>query len=148
MHIYEGILAATPAGREVLLAGAAAAAVGTAVGLWRLDYDRIPRTAVLSAAFFVASVIQVPLGPTSVHLLLGGLMGLVLGWSAFPAVLIALLLQAVFFSIGGLTRWGSTRLHGLAGGDLRLPVPRGGRQRPAAGGLCGRAGGRGRPPSC
>ena len=110
MHIYEGILSATPAGQCVLVAGAAAAAAGTAIGLRRLDYERIPRTAVLSAAFFIASAIQVPLGASSVHLLLGGLMGLVLGWSAFPAVLIALVLQAAFLSEGGITTLGVNTL--------------------------------------
>ncbi|MGA2067483.1 MAG: cobalt transporter CbiM [Thermoguttaceae bacterium] len=106
MHLYEGILSATSGGREVLAAGWVAAAAGTAVGLYRLDYERIPRTALLSAAFFVASMIQVPVGPSSVHLVLGGLMGLVLGWSTFPAVLSALLLQLVFFSPTGPTTLG------------------------------------------
>jgi cobalt/nickel transport system permease protein len=106
MHLPEGLLSSTVAGREVLLAGCAAAAAGTIVGLYRLDYERIPRAALLSAAFFVASAIQVPIGPTAVHLLLGGLMGLVLGWSAFPAVLVALVLQAVFFAEGGITTLG------------------------------------------
>ena len=106
MHIYEGVLTGTVAGQGVLVAGAALTAVGTAIGLHKMDYERIPRVAVLSAAFFVVSVIHLPLGPTSEHLLLAGLMGLVLGWAAFPAVLIALLLQAVFFSFGGLTTLG------------------------------------------
>jgi cobalt/nickel transport system permease protein len=110
MHIYEGFLSATAGGREVLVAGAVAAAAGTAVGLYRLDYERIPKTAVLSAAFFVASLIQFRVGPSSVHLVLGGLMGLVLGWSAVPAVLIALVLQAVFYSEGGLTTLGVNTL--------------------------------------
>ena len=90
----------------MLLAGAAAAAAGTAIGLRKLDYERVPQVAVLSAAFFVASLVHVPLGPTSVHLVLSGLLGLVLGWAAFPAVLVALGLQAVFFSFGGLTTLG------------------------------------------
>jgi cobalt/nickel transport system permease protein len=60
----------------------------------------------LSAAFFVASMIQIPVGPSSVHLVLGGLMGLVLGWSAFPAVLCGLVLQAVFYAPTGLTTLG------------------------------------------
>ena len=110
MHIYEGVLAGTLQGQSLLLAGAAAAAVGTAVGLRKLDYDRVPQVAVLSAAFFVASLIHVPLGPTSVHLVLSGLLGLVLGWAAFPAVLIALVLQAVFFSFGGPTTLGLNTL--------------------------------------
>jgi len=110
MHIYEGVLAGTPQGQGLLLAGAAAAAAGTALGLYRLDYERVPRVAVLSSAFFVSSLIHVPLGPTSEHLVLAGLMGLVLGWTAFPAVLVALLLQAVFFSFGGLTTLGLNTL--------------------------------------
>ncbi len=110
MHIYEGILAGTPHGREVLAVGAAAAAIGTAVGLRKLDFERIPRAAVLSSAFFVISMIHVPLPATTEHLTLIGLMGLVLGWAAFPAVLIALLLQAVFFSHGGLTSLGVNTL--------------------------------------
>jgi cobalt/nickel transport system permease protein len=107
MHIYEGILAGTTQGKEVLAAGAIAAAVGTAIGLAKLDYERIPRAAVLSSAFLVVSLIHVPFGPTTVHLTLIGLMGLILGWAVFPAMLIALLLQAVFFPpFGGLTTLG------------------------------------------
>jgi cobalt/nickel transport system permease protein len=98
MHISEGVL--TP---QVLVAGAAAAAVGTAVGLKKMDYEKIPKVAVLTAAFFVASLIHVPIGPTSVHLTLNGLLGLLLGWAAFPAILIGLLLQALLFQFGGLT---------------------------------------------
>ena len=44
-----------------------------------------------------------PIGPSSVHLILNGLAGLVLGWAAFPALFVGLLLQAVFFGFGGLT---------------------------------------------
>ncbi|RKY00355.1 cobalt transporter CbiM, partial [Candidatus Poribacteria bacterium] len=59
-----------------------------------------------SAAFFVASLIHVPLGPSSVHLVLNGLLGVLLGWVAFPAVLLALFLQAILFQFGGLTTLG------------------------------------------
>ena len=52
MHISEGILSG-----PVLISGAALAAAGTAVGLKKLDYDRIARAGILSAAFFVASLI-------------------------------------------------------------------------------------------
>jgi cobalt/nickel transport system permease protein len=110
MHIYEGILAATPHGQLLLLGGAAATAVGTAVGLRKLDYERMPQAAVLGAAFFVASLIHVPFPPTSVHLVLNGLLGLVLGWAAFPVVLVALTLQSVFFSFGGPTTLGLNTL--------------------------------------
>ena len=98
MHISEGVL--SPA---VLGGGAALAVVGTAIGLKKLDYEAIPRVAILSAAFFVATLIHVPVGPVGLHLVLNGLMGLLLGWQAFPAILIALFLQALLFQFGGLT---------------------------------------------
>ena len=47
MHIYEGVLAGTQAGQVVMAVGAAGAAAGTAYGLYRLDYERVPRVAVL-----------------------------------------------------------------------------------------------------
>jgi cobalt/nickel transport system permease protein len=110
MHIAEAILAGTAHGREILAAGAVVAAAGTAVGLRKLDYERVPQVAVLCAAFFVISLIHVPLGPVPAHLVLCGLMGLVLGWAAFPAVLVALALQSVFLSYGGLTALGLNTL--------------------------------------
>jgi len=101
MHISEGVLSG-----PVLLSGAALAAAGTAIGLKKLDYDQIAKAGMLSGAFFVASLIHVPLGPTSVHLIMNGLVGLLLGWAAFPAILVALALQAVFFQFGGITTLG------------------------------------------
>lgn len=101
MHIPDGML---PAG--TLVAGAALGAAGVALGLRRLDADRLPQVAVLSSALFVASLIHVKVPGTSVHLVLSGLAGIILGWSAFPALLVALFLQAVFFGHGGLTALG------------------------------------------
>lgn len=86
-----------------MLSGAALAVAGTAVGLKKIDYDRIPQTAMLASVFFVGSLVHVPLFPTSVHLVLNGLVGLMLGWAAFPAILVALLLQSLFFHFGGIT---------------------------------------------
>jgi cobalt/nickel transport system permease protein len=105
MHISEGVLSG-----PVLLSGAALAAAGTAIGLKKLDYDQIAKAGMLSGAFFVASLIHVPLGPTSVHLIMNGLVGLLLGWAAFPAILVALALQAVFFQFGGITTLGVNTL--------------------------------------
>lgn len=97
MHISEGILSA-----PILAGGAVLSVAGCAIGLKKLDYDRIMSVAMFGSAFFVASLIHVPAGIGSVHLLLNGLMGLILGWSAFPAILAALLLQTIFFQYGGL----------------------------------------------
>ena len=101
MHISEGILSG-----PVLISGIALAAAGTAIGLKKLDYERIPRAAILSASFFVASLIHVPIGPSSVHLILNGIVGLILGWGAFPVILVALTLQAMLFQFGGITTLG------------------------------------------
>lgn len=106
MHISEGILSA-----PVLISGAALTVAGTAVGLKKLDYDRIPQVAILSAGFFVACLVHVPIGPASAHLILNGLMGLFLGWVAFPAILVGLILQAVLFQFGGLTSLGVNTLN-------------------------------------
>lgn len=101
MHVSEGILSP-----PVLLAGASLAVAGVACGLRKIDMESIPKVGVLSSAFFVATLIHVPIGPSSIHLVLNGLMGLLLGWAAFPAVMIALLLQAMLFQYGGFTSLG------------------------------------------
>lgn len=101
MHISEGVLSG-----PVLFTGAAIAAAGTAIGLKRLDYDKIARAGIISSVFFVASLIHVPIGPSSVHLILNGIAGLLLGWGAFPALLVALFLQSVIFQFGGITTLG------------------------------------------
>lgn len=100
-HIPDGVLSA-----PVLIGGAVLAVAGLAAGLRRMDDADIPKTAILAAVFFVASLVAVPVGPSSVHLLLSGLMGLVLGVRAFPAIFVGLLLQALFFGFGGLTSLG------------------------------------------
>jgi cobalt/nickel transport system permease protein len=101
VHISEGVLS-----WPVLASGAALAAAGTAVGLKKLDYDRIAQAGILSASFFVASLVHVPLGPSNIHLILNGVVGLLLGWGAVPAIVVALILQAVLFQYGGITTLG------------------------------------------
>jgi cobalt/nickel transport system permease protein len=106
MHISDGILPGT-----MILATTALAAAGVANGLRKMDVDHIPRAGIVAAVFFVASLIHVPIGPSSAHLVLTGLTGLLLGWCAFPAIAAALLLQVVFFGFGGLTSWGANVLN-------------------------------------
>ena len=97
MHIAEGVLSP-----PILAAGYALTAVGTALGLRRLDYDKLMTVAILAATFFVGSLIHVPIGPSSAHLILNGLLGVLLGWAVFPAILAALALLALLFQYGGL----------------------------------------------
>ncbi len=106
MHISEGVLS-----WPVLATGGALSLAGLTYGLRKLDYNRVPQVAVLSSAFFVASLIHVPVGPAHAHLVLNGLCGLLLGWAAFPAIFVALLLQAVLFQFGGITTLGINTLN-------------------------------------
>jgi cobalt/nickel transport system permease protein len=101
MHISEGVLA-TP----VLVGGAALSAAGLGVALKKLHNEDIPKVGVLSAGFFVAGLIHVPIGVASVHLVLNGLVGLILGWLSFPAIFVGLLLQSIMFQYGGITALG------------------------------------------
>jgi len=101
MHISDGVLSGS-----VCFASAAAAVVIASASLKKTDSAEIPKVAVMTAAFFVASLIHVKIGPTSSHLVLNGLMGAVLGISAFPAILAALLFQAIMFQHGGITTLG------------------------------------------
>jgi cobalt/nickel transport system permease protein len=111
MHLVDGVLSA-----PLLIVGAVGAVAGVARGLADLDADSIPRAGLLSAVFFVAALVHVPVGPASAHLMLTGLLGLLLGWAAFPAILVGLLLQAAFFGFGGLTVLGVNTL------NLALPA--------------------------
>lgn len=101
MHISEGYLSG-----PVLISGAVLTTAGTAIGLKQLDYDRIAQAGILAAAFFVASLVHVPIGPSNAHLIMNGIIGLLLGWGAFPVILVALVLQGIFFQFGGITTLG------------------------------------------
>ena len=98
MHISEGVLSA-----PVLLAGWAVTAPAVAAILWRVRQPEIPRIACFSALFFVASFVHLPVGVSSMHLMLSGLVGAFLGSRAILAIFVALFLQGVFFGFGGLS---------------------------------------------
>lgn len=101
MHIADGILS-----WPVLVTGAALSAAGVAWGLSKLRHEDLPKAACVSSAFFVASLIHVPVGPASAHLILAGLSGILLGPAVFPALLVGLLLQALLFQFGGFLSLG------------------------------------------
>ncbi|HFQ92299.1 MAG TPA: cobalt transporter CbiM [Chromatiales bacterium] len=112
MHISEGILSAPS-----LTVGFAGTAVLAAATMRNLDMEEVPKISVITAVFFVTSLIKVPLGPASVHLILNGLVGVVLGWRAFPAIMLGIILQAIIFGHGGVTVIGVNALM-LGGGGL------------------------------
>ena len=105
MHIADGVLpfSITAASYGLTLAG-----VG--FSLRRLHGDDLPKVAVVTASFFVASLVHLPLGPTSVHLLFPGIVGALLGPAAFLSITIGLFLQSLLFQFGGLTALGANAL--------------------------------------
>lgn len=112
MHISDGILSA-----PVLTAGFAGTAVIAATTLRGMDTKEIPKLSVITSVFFVSSLIHIPFGFTSVHLIQNGLAGVVLGRRAFPAIMLGIILQAILFGHGGVTVLGVNCLM-LGGGGL------------------------------
>ena len=142
MHIADGVLS-TP----VMLGSNGVAALSIAAGLRGIDHERVPRVGLLAAVFFMASFVHVRLGPSSMHLLLNGLLGLFLGPAALPALAVALLLQTVLLGYGGLSALGANVLvmgiPAVVAGALLAPrcraAPNSGRAAmwgAIAGGLC------------
>ena len=105
MHISDGVLPVSVA------IGSYAISLGlTAWSVRRTKSEEMPKLAVMTAAFFVASLVHVPFGPTSVHLIVPGLTGAILGPSAFLSIGLGLFLQSVLFQFGGLTALGANTL--------------------------------------
>ena len=102
MHIAEGVLSA-----PVLITGAVVAAAGIAYGLKKDSGQSFNAGKLIRICVFVASLIHVPIGFSSAHLILNGLIGAILGAASFPIIFVALLLQAVLFQFGGFTVLGS-----------------------------------------
>jgi cobalt/nickel transport system permease protein len=101
MHISDGVLSAPVwIGGYVLTAGI------VAVTMKKARVEQMPKVAVVTSSFFVASLIHIPIGPTSVHLILNGLVGMILGPLAYVSILLGLTLQALLFQHGGITTIG------------------------------------------
>jgi len=105
MHISDGVLPIS-----VTVGSYVASAALVAWSAHRTRNEDLPKLAVMTAAFFVASLVHVPFGPTSVHLLIPGLTGALLGSSAFLSIGLGLMLQSFLFQFGGLTALGANAL--------------------------------------
>lgn len=105
MHISDGVLHPAVAAAGYILAGG--------LSLWgirKIRDEDYPRVGIMTAAFFVASLINMKVGPTSVHLVLSSVVGVALGAMCFPAIAIGLLLQALLLQHGGITTVGVNTL--------------------------------------
>ncbi len=106
MHISDGILPAS-----VSISGYAITGAVTWYSLRQINkeknlHEKIPTASLLTAVFFIASLIHIPIVFISIHLILNGVMGIILGYYAFPALLTGLFFQAVMFGHGGLSTLG------------------------------------------
>ncbi|WP_419764560.1 MAG: cobalt transporter CbiM [Arcobacter sp.] len=101
MHIADGVL--TPA---ITIAVSAVSLIALIKAIKDLKNEEITLTAVASAMFFIASFIHIPFGFTQIHLILLGVIGILIGWSSFIAIFIALLLQALLLGYGGVASIG------------------------------------------
>lgn len=102
MHISDGVLPTS-----VAVGGYAVSLAFAAWSARRANPDELPKIAVVTSAFFVASLVHVPIGPTSVHLLLPGLVGILLGGAAFISIALGIVLQSLLFQFGGITAIGA-----------------------------------------
>ena len=105
MHISDGVLSA-----PVWIGGYIVTVGIAAICAKKMKTEDMPKMAVMTSAFFVASLIHVPLGPTSVHLILNGLVGIILGPLSFISILTGLTLQAFLFQHGGITTIGANTI--------------------------------------
>ncbi len=105
MHISDAVLPAT-----VTIASYVAAFAGAAWSLRQVRSEDLPKVAVVTSSFFIASLIHLPFGPTSVHLVLPGIVGALLGPAAFLSIALGLFLQSIIFQFGGLTALGANIL--------------------------------------
>jgi cobalt/nickel transport system permease protein len=96
VHIMDGVLTDPWHAGGYVLAG-----VLFLLAAWRVHDDEVARIGVLTAAFFVISLARVPLGPTSVHLLGNGLVGVLLGRRAALSIGVGLFLQCALLGHGG-----------------------------------------------
>ncbi|MFM1841351.1 MAG: cobalamin biosynthesis protein [Cyanobacteriota bacterium] len=106
MHIPDGLLPP-----QVVAGGYAITGLATWYCLRQIHRRgdaraQIPKASLLTAAFFVASSLYIPFPPVSVHFILNGLLGVLLGYFALPAILIGLFFQALMIGHGGLTTLG------------------------------------------
>ena len=98
VHISDGVLPLA-----MLAAGFLFTLILLVFSMRNIRIEEIPKVSLITAALFVASLVHFPIGPTSVHLIMNGLAGILLGRRAFIGVFVALTLQAVFFQHGGLS---------------------------------------------
>jgi len=101
MHISDGVLSL-----EATVVVSAISLIALVKAIKDLKNEDISLTAVASAMFFISSFIHIPFGVTQIHLILIGVIGILISWSTFVAIFVALLLQALLLGYGGIVSIG------------------------------------------
>ncbi|QEZ89121.1 cobalt/nickel ECF transporter CbiMNQO, S component CbiM [Aliarcobacter cibarius] len=105
MHISDGILTL-----EVTIVSTIVAFGFLFYSFKNLSNDKIALASAFSALFFVASFIHIPFGPTQIHLMLLGFIGIFLGSISIFSISLALILQALLLGFGGVSSIGANIL--------------------------------------
>ncbi|ADG94260.1 cobalamin (vitamin B12) biosynthesis CbiM protein [Arcobacter nitrofigilis DSM 7299] len=101
MHIADGVLTL-----ESTAVVSAISLVCLYISIKSIKDEKITLAAAMSAMFFIATFIHVPLGVTQIHLVLIGVIGILIGWMSFISIFIALVLQALLLGYGGVVSLG------------------------------------------
>ena len=110
MHISDGVLSL-----EVTVVSTIVAFAFFVYSFRSLNNEKIVLASAFSALFFVASFIHIPFGPTQIHLMLLGFIGVFLGSVAIFSISLALILQALLLGFGGVSSIGvNVLIMGLA----------------------------------
>ncbi len=105
MHLTDGVLNLPMVAATTIAAGGV-----LAYSLKGVKEEEIPKLSLMTGAFFAISLISIPIGPSSVHPMLGGLLGIILGRRAPIAFFVGLLLHAILLQHGGLSTLGINTL--------------------------------------
>lgn len=105
MHISDGVLTL-----EVAIVSSIVAFSFFVYSFKNLLNEKIALASAFSALFFVTSFIHIPFGPTQIHLMLIGFIGIFLGSVAIFSISLALILQALLLGFGGLSSIGANIL--------------------------------------
>ena len=98
MHISEGIL-----NKDIILISSGLALLACIYSYKNFKSEESVKSSILSAIFFFSSFIHIPFGIFSIHLILNGIVGAMLGLSCFVPISIALIFQALLFGFGGFS---------------------------------------------
>ncbi len=105
MHIADGVLSTS-----VAVGTSAVTAAALVYAIKGMKEEEIPKPSLMAGVFFAVSLISIPVGPSTIHPVFAGLLGVILGRRAPLAIFVGLLLQAVLFQHGGLTTLGANTL--------------------------------------